>query len=418
MRVIDLALKDFLQLARDRKSAVFLLAMPILFTLLFGFAFGGTGGGDEDPRLPVGYIDRDGGSLSTSLRDLLNSSGVIRMVPLEGRETEPDRMDEQVREGELAAVVIVPGGYGQKLLTGDAMQLDVIVDQGSTAGLTVEGEIQTAVARLAGAAQIARMSIHAYEEQASLHPETGMAFTDQAARDDFMTAAVQRAISAWQEPPLTVQIHQSGAMEDEEGTDVSQSGYGHTSPAMMVQFAIAGLIGAASILVLERKSRALQRLLTTAISRVEVILGHYLAMFVTILAQITVLMAFGQLALGVDYMRVPLATCLALVATALWTASLGLLIGALAKTDEQAAIFSLIPMFVLAGLGGAWVPLEFTGKGFQTIGHLLPSAWAMDSFENIVIRGLGLDSVLLPVAVMVGWAVVLFALAAWRFRFE
>jgi ABC-2 type transport system permease protein len=117
-------------------------------------------------------------------------------------------------------------------------------------------------------------------------------------------------------------------------------------------------------------------------------------------------------------MREPLATLLALVATALWTASLGLLIGALAQTEDQAVIFSLIPMFVLAGLGGAWVPLEFTGKGFQTIGHLLPSAWAMDSFENIVIRGLNLDSVLLPVAIMVGYAVVLFALAAWRFRFE
>ena len=69
-------------------------------------------------------------------------------------------------------------------------------------------------------------------------------------------------------------------------------------------------------------------------------------------------------------------------------------------------------------MGGAWVPLEFTSETFQTIGHLMPTAWAMDGFENIVIRGLGLESVLLPAAIMLAYAVVLFALAVWRFSFE
>jgi hypothetical protein len=41
-------------------------------------------------------------------------------------------------------------------------------------------------------------------------------------------------------------------------------------------------------------------------------------------------------------------------------------------------------MFVLAGLGGAWVSLEVTGAVFQTIGHLSPVAWAMDGFKNVI----------------------------------
>jgi ABC-2 type transport system permease protein len=187
---------------------------------------------------------------------------------------------------------------------------------------------------------------------------------------------------------------------------------------MIVQFAIAGLIGAATMLVTERKSRSLRRLLTTPISRAEILLGHYLAMVLLILFQIAVLIAFGQLTLGVPYLREPAAMALVTVATALWTAALGLLIGALAKSEEQVVLFSLIPMFVLAGLGGAWVPLEITGKAFQTIGHLLPTAWAMDGFENVVIRGLGLESVLVPAAMMLGYAVILFGLAVWRFRTE
>ena len=91
-------------------------------------------------------------------------------------------------------------------------------------------------------------------------------------------------------------------------------------------------------------------------------------------------------------------------------------IGALAKSEEQAIIFSLIPMFVFAGLGGAWVPLEITGPTFAAIGHLSPVAWAMDGFKNISVRGLGLESVLLPAAALVVYAILFFGIAAWSFQ--
>ena len=58
MRIIDLALKDLRQITRDRKSFLFLLIMPIAFTLLFGYAFGGNS--TADPRLPIGLVDEDG----------------------------------------------------------------------------------------------------------------------------------------------------------------------------------------------------------------------------------------------------------------------------------------------------------------------------------------------------------------------
>ncbi len=78
MRIIDLALKDLRQILRNRMTFLFLLIMPIAFTFLFGLAFGGsyTKG---DPRLPVGYLDQDGGSISKGLQTLLNASTVIRL---------------------------------------------------------------------------------------------------------------------------------------------------------------------------------------------------------------------------------------------------------------------------------------------------------------------------------------------------
>jgi len=402
VRMIDLALKDLKQLARDWKAFMFLLAMPIAFTLFFGFIFGGTSG-EEDPRLPVGFLDRDGGSvLSTHLLDLLDASDAIRPVVLEG---DVDDAEKKVGDGDLAAVVIVPAGYGEQVLAGEGARLTVIVDADTAAGSTAQGSVQTGAARLRGAVRAAQLSAETLAAQGG------------AADESFMMTALEEAIAAWREPPLTVAVTQSGAISEDEG-ETTTNPYAQSSPGMMVQFSIAGLLGAAEVLVLERKSKSLQRLLTTAISRAEIILGHFLAMFVMILVQFVLLMGFGQLFLDLDYLREPLAMLLLVVTMALWTAGLGLLIGVLAKTEDQVHAFSLIPMFVLSGLGGAWMPLEFTGKAFQTVGHLLPTAWAMDGIQNIIMRGLGLESVLLPAGIMLAYAVAFFGLAVWRFRFE
>ncbi len=417
MRALDLALKDLMQLVRDRQTAMFLLGMPIVFTLMFGVAFGGMGGSQDDPRLPVGWLDLDGGApLSAGLQQLLESSGVVRLVLLEAGEAAVDEAEQQVQEADLAAAGPAAAGSRRSSVDGQLPRLESLGTGAGAAGLAAQNEIQRMAARLAGAVQAARLSAEALDARAE---SSGTApLGGGAARTQFLEEAIDRALVVWQDPPLTVDVRQGVASNDEGEVDVMQSGFSHTSPSMMVQFAIAGLIGAASVLVMERKSGALRRLLTTAISRTEIILGHYLAMVLMILGQLAILIAFGQLALGVDYMREPVATVLLAVATALWCAALGLLIGVLAKSDDHVVVYSLVAMFLLAGLGGAWVPLEFTGEAFQAIGRLLPTAWAMTGFENIVIRGMGLESVLLGVAIMLAYAVGILALAAWRFRFE
>jgi len=47
---------------------------------------------------------------------------------------------------------------------------------------------------------------------------------------------------------------------------------------------------------------------------------------------------------------------------------------------------------------------------------LTPGAWAMDGFQNILIRGLGVASAWRPAAVLLAYAAGFFALAVWRFR--
>jgi ABC-2 type transport system permease protein len=75
-------------------------------------------------------------------------------------------------------------------------------------------------------------------------------------------------------------------------------------------------------------------------------------------------------------------------------------------------------MFLFSALGGAWFPLEITGETFSAVGHLMPSAWAMEGFQNLILRGQGFASILMPVAVLLGYTLIFLAVAIWRFRFE
>ena len=76
--------KDLTQLVRNKMTFLFLLIMPIAFTLLFGYAFGGFSDASPDARLPVGYLDLDQSGSSRELYGLLDRSAVIRMDENQG----------------------------------------------------------------------------------------------------------------------------------------------------------------------------------------------------------------------------------------------------------------------------------------------------------------------------------------------
>jgi len=410
MRILDLARKDLQQILRDWKSGLFLLVMPLLFTLFFGFVMGSASNpkAEVDPRLPVGVINRDGGSLAASLETLLEDSEVIRPVVLDVEEAE--QANQMVDEGDLAAVVLIPSGYTTQLLADQPVMLEVIVNQNQPAGQTASRALETVTGRLLGAVEAAHISAGANEAQNGS--------TDDSARQANLQDSLAQAIAAWEEPALTVTVEKATGNASQDEQAASSSGFAQASSGMMVQFSIFGLITSSMVLVLERKSRTLQRLVSSPIRRVEVIAGHILAMFVVVFAQQMILLLLGQFVFGVNYLRQPMAILLMVIVLAFWAASLGLLISAISRKEDQVITLSLIAMFIFAALGGAWFPLEVAGKAFAALGHLMPTAWAMDGFQNILMRGLGFSSVLMPAGILLGYALAFFGLAIWRFRFE
>ncbi len=405
MRILDLAFKDLSQVLRDKMSLLFLIVMPVVFTFFMGLAFSGATR-PTDPRLALGWANADGESrFSQQLYADLEASGSVRWV-----EVDPAEAEAAVRQGQVAGALVIPAGFGQAVFSPAPLQLTLIADQASTAGQSLYQIVQAAVARMFSAVEIARLDVTMLDAQNVL--------PDEAARAEERQAALEAALAEWTQTDRQrawVRVESAVAQTD-NGVPLGGNPFNQSSPGMLVQFAISGMIGAAGIVVQERKTRTLQRLITTAMKPWQIIAGHWLAMVTLVLGQTLLLVLFGQLVLDVNYFREPLGVLLVAVAFSLWIASMGLFIGVLAQGQEQVILFCLIAMFLFTSLGGAWFPLEVTGQVFSLIGHLTPGAWAMDGFQNILVRGLGLASVWQPVGVLVAYALLFFALAVWRFR--
>lgn len=407
MRTFDLALKDISQILRDKRSLLFLVAMPIAFTFFMGFAYRGASGSENaDHRIPLAVVDpQPDGVLNRMLYARLDASDVVKPIPM----SEADAMGA-LRKGEVAGVLVVPAGFSEQDAAGGAIpQLKLVAEATSTQAQSLYQWLRVPVSQLMSALEISRETADIVGAQARIEPSTEQ------------SAALELAWSEWEANAhqSLVRVERAVAQDPRRMSSSDPYGgnpYNQSSPGILVMFAMFGLVTSAQILVQERKTRTLQRLMTTAMRPWEIVAGHMLAMFAIVFLQTLLLVVFGQLALGVDYVRQPLGVLLVAVAMGLWVAAVGLLIGVLAKAEEQVVLFSLIAMFLFSALGGTWFPLEGTGKAFATLGRLTPSAWAMSGFQNILIRGLGLESVWLPTAILLAYALIFFAVAAWRFR--
>lgn len=396
MKILDLAIKDLSQILRDKKVLLFLVVMPIVFTLFMGFAYNAGDAGDEnaDTRLGLAYVDPQAESrLSQMLFARLEESDAVKVIRLEQAEAL-----DSLRRGEVAGVLVLPGDFDEQARAGKVPQLALIAESNSSAGQSLYQLLRVPISQLMSAVEMASISVDAQASPAEFAPTLELAW------------------AKWDESSRLERVRLERATARVEQSWFGDNPYNQASPGILVQFAIMSLVTSAQILVNERKTRTLQRLMTTAMRPWEMVAGHLLAMFGLVFLQTALLVVFAQFVLGVNYLGEPLGTLLVSVALCLWVAALGLLIGVLAKSDDQVVLFSLIAMFLFSALGGTWFSLEASGGAFAAIGRLMPSAWAMTGYQNILIRGLDLSAAWLPTAILLAYAFGFFLLGVWRFR--
>lgn len=91
--------------------------------------------------------------------------------------------------------------------------------------------------------------------------------------------------------------------------------------------------------------------------------------------------------------------------------SLGILIGTIAKTQEQCAPLGATLVVILAAIGGVWVPVFVMPPIMQKIANISPMNWALDAFYDLILRNASISSILSAILLLFLFATVTISIA-------
>ncbi len=403
LKVLAIAWNDIRVEFSERVTWIFFLVLPLVFTLIIGQGLQRLNSSPSegvDNRYTLLVVDADRSSLSNELVTTLAKSPVIRPLVKPANEAQALFNDQQA-----AALLTIPTGFERSLLAGRVIDLSLEKLPDDTRTLAIDQGLAEALSQINSAVQAAQTSV---AQAGQIAP-----FRDAAQRQSYFNAGVERALQLLQEPPARTELKQSPQANVQIATGFEQS-----SPGQLVTWTLITLLGASEVFVNERLGGTLRRLLATPTRKATILLGKIAARLGMGLFQMTVLIGFGALALGVNWGRSWTALALVAAAFALASVALGTLLGALVRSRSQASGLTTMFSMLLAALGGAWWPLEVTPPAYQTVVKVLPTTWAMIGFNDVILRGQGITGILPVVGILIAFAVVFFILGIWRLRFQ
>lgn len=165
-----------------------------------------------------------------------------------------------------------------------------------------------------------------------------------------------------------------------------------------------------------REMKILKRLRVTPVSPV-FILGVELAMYVVYCAVSLATLSAAALLWGAKLHGSFWAFFGSWALTMLSTLSIGMLVGGVAKDTKQASVIACILYFPMLIFSGTTLPLEVMPKAMQNVVSFFPLTQGITMMKNTFL-GIGTDSVLLPVCVMLGVGALCTILSACFFRWE
>lgn len=375
MSVYAVTVTALRRLVRDRTAIFFLAVLPVLVIVLVGVSV------TDEEQFRVGVVAQAGSPATDALVEALREADAIDVHELPDEETARTAL----RRGELESVAVVPSS----------------VDEGSPIEVTVVAEPTNASQRAAAAAVAAVVS-----DQATLRIAADVRATlvDGTLREQLgEVEAVSRATTPV-EVRTTVVDADSGYLP---------GGFSYSAPTMMVLFVFITAMSGAGALIESRRLGIHDRVLAGPVTARTIVAGETMSYFTVALGQALLIVLVGSVAFGVDWGD-PWAAAALVVVWCLVGTGAGVLAGTVFRTPEQATAIGVTTGMAAGMLGGCMWPLEIVGDTMRTLGHLLPHAWAVDGWIEVLSRGGGLGQIGRQVGVLAGFAVVLLAAASVR----
>ena len=414
----NIAINDLRVYLKDPGALVNMFVVPIMIAVVLGL---GLGGGTATTQLRVDVIDNDQADLSKQfLADLRAANNTLVLCPFDNKDDDFCRLGEdktlteersvkRLTDNTALALIEIPAGFAEGVQNGQPESIVYRSNENAAAPSYILQALQGVVQRLGGAQVAATIGLNVAESSGSID------FKDDAEKAAFRQAVYDSAAASWNQDPFKVDFQQSAA--DPNALTSTQRGFGQSIPGIASMFVVIFVLTSMITLPQERKNWTLQRLATMPVSRPQVLGGKILMFFLLGMIQFLAMFTVGRI-MGLNLGNDLPALLAVMVSLTLCGTALAFAMGTFVRTEMQGAALVNLLGLTLAPLGGAWWPLEIVPEFMRTIGHISPIAWAMDGFHTLLYNQGTFSDILLPVGILLAMAVVFFAVAIARFRYE
>jgi ABC-2 type transport system permease protein len=177
--------------------------------------------------------------------------------------------------------------------------------------------------------------------------------------------------------------------------------------------------GSGITLVSWRQNKLLRRLRLAPVSSATVVTARIGISVVVGLIQMAVFLAiastpyFGLKLTASWWMAIPLVICGILAFM-----SIGLFVGAIAKTQQAASSIVNLIILPMAFLGGAFVPLDFAPNWIRDASYAMPLRYLVVGMQDVMARGEGPSAALPAIGILLGFAAVVTLISVRFFRWD
>jgi ABC-2 type transport system permease protein len=358
-----LTLANIRSYTRDRAALFWTLAFPLIFIVMFGLIFQG-----GESRLNLAWVDEDSSAQSAELRTALAAASGVNLEDF----AQQDALD-QMRRGEVDAVIVVPEGYGGQLEANAGSE---------TPGAPAMVTVYTDPSR--------------QELQGSIYQAVG---------------SVLAVINMNDRPPLV--IPQPETIQTENLNFIS-----YFVPSMLGLSVMQVGIFAAIPLVADREKLILKRLAATPLRRWQLVGSNVLMRLLIALAQAVIIVAVGSIFFGVEISGSIALTAVFVVLGSVTFLALGYVIASFASTEDAANGMTSVVQFPMMFLSGTFFPIQAMPDALQAVARVIPLTYLADALRQVMVGGVPFATLGVCAAVLAGWLVVCFAIASRKFRWQ
>ncbi len=371
-----IAFKEFRHILRDPRSLTITILMPILMTLLYGYAVN-----LDIKNIKLAVLDYDNSAPSRELLSSFYTSGYFLPPSEQVSLTDPERM---LKSGDANAVLVIQPGFAEAVDEieanpaaffgdGDTYQLGIVID-GSDANVA------------AAASSYAGIIILQYIKQ-KLPP-------------GFEIPGVNISQQVLYNP------------------DLKSSHFFVPGLIAIILMMISALLTSITI-TREKETGTMEQLLTSPVTPQQIIVGKVLPyVFLALLDGILILI-FGVFHFGVPFTGSVILLFVFMTVYVVAALSIGVLISTLART-QQVAMMAAILVTVLPSvmLSGFIFEVKMMPDFLQYVTYIIPARYFVVIIRAIMLKGAGMMELWPQAAALVVMTLALLGISAKRFKLK